>query len=287
MRLFLHNFSRGITVFGEFFLLIAVFFVGDFSVIEIKMGPLIVLFALIYYFIKNTGRHKDTGVSLLIGSIFFLSIAFSSAVNYADGIYQFWYLIPMLSILFIRDALSINPERLWLAIVSLVLLLILLQLYWLSSGGVRGRAIFGPNVLYRVFIFLAIISYFRMRGLISLVIIFFCGFGIVLTGSRGGMVVGIIVLIAIILSSPRMEINKNFFFIILLFPLLFYFFLPKLGIIDFVLQRLFLLSGGSIDGRLEFVYIAIDFLSSGFFDLIFGLGVYPNEILNFYPLHLI
>lgn len=284
MRPMINKFSSNFVSLCEFFLLIALLFVGDFAVQDIKIAPLVFSCAFFYYFIKNTKSNKSLLVSLNAGLIFFLIIAISTIFNYGAGIYQFWYLIPCLSIFFITDALKINLDHLTLIIFLFAILLISLQLSWLTSGGVRGKAIFGPNILYRIFIFLAILSYFRLHGLMSLILICICVFGVILTGSRGGFVVGALVVTAIILSSRRLKLNKSVIFLVFLLPFTLYLFLPKIEVLDFVLQRLFLFAGGSsIEGRLEFASVSLSILSGGFFDLLFGHGVYPNEVLKYYP----
>ena len=284
MRRMVNKFSSNFVSLCEFFLLIALLFVGDFAVQDIKIAPLVSSCAFFYYFIKNTKRHKSLVVNLYVGLTFFLIVAISTILNYGEGIYQFWYLIPFLSIFFITDALKINLDNLTLIIFLFAILLVSLQFYWLVSGGVRGKAIFGPNILYRIFIFLAILSYFRLQGLMGLIIICLCVIGVILTGSRGGFVVGVLVSTAIILSSRRLKLNKSVVFLVLLFPFTLYLFLPKIEVLDFVLQRLFLFAGGSsIEGRLEFASVSLSIFSGGFFDLLFGLGVYPNELFKFYP----
>lgn len=284
MQSMIKKFSSNLVSLCEFFLLISLLFVGDFVVQDIKIAPLVFSCAFFYYFIKSTNRHKSIVVSLNAGLIFFLIVAISTILNFGDGIYQFWYLIPCLSIFFITDALKINLDHLALTIFLFAILLISLQLSWLTSGGMRGKAIFGPNILYRIFIFLAILSYFRLKGLMGLIIICLCVIGVVLTGSRGGLVVGVLVVTATIFSSRRLEFNKSVVFLLFLLPFALYLFLPKIEVLSFVIERLFLFAGGSsIEGRLQFFYVSLSILNGGFFDLLFGYGVYPNEILKFYP----
>ena len=275
--------SRTMITLAEFFLLLAVLFVGDYSLGYIKVAPFIVFVAMSYVLLKKPKLQKEEVLSFVLIVLFSVTVAVSSVFNYGDGIYQFWFLIPMLAVLFIKDFLCVDVQRIWVVVIGIAVFLVMIQVFWLTSGGVRGRAVFGPNILYRVFILLAILSYFRLHGSVKNIVFMTCFVGIALTGSRGGLVVGLLTLMAIILSSARWNLKIKYVIPIFVAPLLVYLILLYGDFAKFVLGRLFLMSGGSIDGRLTFIADAAIFFNTGFFDLILGFGVYPNEVLSFYP----
>ena len=273
--------------FLEFLLLFSVLFVGDFSINEIKVAPFIVFFAFFYYVLNYSRQNKSILESLFLSITFFLIVALSSLVNMSSGIYQFWYLIPFISIFFIKDALDIDFKAISWIILLLTLFFVFLQFVWLLEGGTRGRAIFGPNILYRIFLFFVLISYFQYRGMISFFIIITCILGIFLTGSRGGLVCGAMVLLALILTSPGLKVDRNFIYLAFLSPIVIYIFLPQFEIADFVFNRIFMLSEGTYGNRLDFLRSATIFFNVSFLELIFGVGVYPNRFFSFYPHNLI
>jgi len=275
--------SNTMITIAQFFLLLAVLFAGDYSLGDIKVAPFIVFVAMSYVLLEKPRLRKEEVLSFALIILFSVTLVASSIVNYGDGIYQFWFLIPMLAVLFIRDFLCVDVKSIWVVVIGIAVILVMMQVHWLTSGGVRGRAVFGPNILYRVFILLAVLSYFRLHGSVKYIMFMTCFVGIALTGSRGGLVVGLLTLMAIILSSARWNLKIKYVIPIFLALLLVYL-MPLYG--DFaknVVGRLFLMSGESIDGRLAFIAQALMFLNAGFFKLVLGFGVYPNEFLSFYP----
>ena len=275
--------SHTMITLAQFFLLLAVLFAGDYSLGDIKVAPFIVFVAMSYVLLGKPRLRKEEVLSFALIILFSVTLVVSSIVNYGDGIYQFWFLIPMLAVLFIRDFLYIDVQSIWVVVIGIAVILVMMQVYWLTSGGVRGRAVFGPNILYRVFVLLAVLSYFRLHGSVKYIVFLTCFVGIALTGSRGGLVAGLLTLMAIIMSSARWNLNIKHVIPIFLASLLVYLMLLYGDFAKFVLGRLFLISGGSIDGRLAFMEQALIFFNAEFFDLIFGFGVYPNEIFSFYP----
>lgn len=277
-----------ITNIFQFTLLFIVLFIGDYTfaavslifpvmivgmtILVLQIGPSNVRVQIIYFLV------------LLIVTIIFGAISFAN-LNGIDRSYDFWFVIPLISFVILLRTFTLDDRSLGVYITVMIYLLFALEVLWLAQGGGRGRAIFGPNILYRVYLFLIIFTYFSNNMRLSNSTYITAIFGIILTGSRGAFLC-LIVLFLYYCIIERLDFKNLVKMILALFLILFLsisYFGEIFANLVYALGRIFVFSGESVNHRISFLSDWSHFVSRSVTEILFGLGTFPNDILWFYP----
>ncbi|KTF19192.1 O-antigen polymerase [Pseudoalteromonas sp. 10-33] len=175
-------------------------FSGDASLLNVPLFPFLLLLLVTVIAFLRIEVMKQKAIIYCYFIILILCFFVSAFTNYST-FYNFWVLKSFLSyfsIILIFKIFYLNRES-YKFNKSIALLSISLLAFFLLGtffgGGERGSFVFGPNILYRVFTILALVSllffYFiqtekykkvYLLALFSLVL-----FAVFLTGSRGGL----------------------------------------------------------------------------------------------------
>lgn len=192
-----------------FIIIFWVVFSGDAGFYDVQIFPFLTFFMLIIIAFLKIEIPKQS----LFVHVYFFSLVicfFSSFLADYSYFYNFWVVktfIGYLALLFCMSIIENNKEEIIFCkniFILSVLVLLIFVFGMFINGNDRGSFIFGPNILYRVFGVLSILSLIYLFFIKSKINRFFilitlsCVllFGILLTGSRGGIPIFLIVIFA-------------------------------------------------------------------------------------------
>lgn len=270
-------------------------FVGNAFLFDIAIMPFLLIFVAIILHKQESFINQNNLIIWFLLSIllfYFFSKNVIEPREY-DPQYYLWPIYLIFFVCFCGKKYLFDSFRPPLVLSSLLIIFFLIGSYLYKDESGRAYFIFGANVLYRLFIFLAFVQIIHAKSVFTKIIFFLLGFsGVLFTGSRMGLLLSTF-LFSIYFLTPFTNgqlSTKKLVRILLLIPILFvysFFYIEEIsnvfGVIsesEGLLSRLLLLTGGSISIRIEFLSSFIDHWSffgtqSQVFDFFYFRDYFP------------
>jgi hypothetical protein len=280
--------------FISLFFLFTLTFVGDFDILGLNLFYILWLLLIIYRIIFNVKIQKnEIKTQLILTLIFSISIIreIFTFNYYANSYIQLILYVNIIPLYFLIINKKSNFLKYFSLIIQFIFIFIGLKNFrlMLSDGLNEYRAyiLFGPNVLYRIYIFLFAITYINYKNNESNIVkasnLIFLVINLLLTGSRGALICLVLLFLFMLYNYKDFRITKKQFNIII-FSIIFIMIIN----FDFLQQYFWRLlyfnfDNSSNDGRVDFYSNTYQFLQkSSFLELLFGVGP-NNNYFDFYP----
>lgn len=243
-----------------FFLIIfVIIFVGNAAVMGIPLSIFAMVIAYIYIYSRATIKNPiaiDWRQSFLI-MMMLICVAYD-VINLRsyDKLFFLWGICAIsigIIIPNIRSMTVVESKFISFALLSFVSIFMIGSLLFSDENG-RANFVFGPNVLYRVFGFFLLLSILSksLGPVLKFIVAMFAAYGIILTQSRGGLIILAIASITILINSQKKFAGWFFLgiFWILLMALFSDVAVPSMSLSD---SRLSITDGMSLNVRLDFM----------------------------------
>lgn len=184
-------------------MLFSLIFIGDYNLGGIQVGWIILLLIYTYLMIlEKSSRKLILSTTILISA---LALFFIKMYSYFDEKYiSYTFLMAgsiMPSYYLIRN-IKVSPGKGHICVLMMLMFFVL----GVIIKGDRGF-IFGPNILYRVIIFLYVMAllvrYQSCKSVYILLLAIFVGSGLLINGSRGGILVFVVVNFLLLLKNYK------------------------------------------------------------------------------------
>lgn len=272
-----------------FFIIFSLLFSGDYELLGLPVLyyivlPVALVARLLFYPLQQTDL-----IAVLVAGIAVLPPMILHAENSSQNYYLLGLCVMVTCVVFPIFKSFFRLERVSLFILLSLAVLFAQAFSGFLSGHVRVAAVFGPNIMYRIILFLCF-GYFllqlrkntkQVRGLI----IFFPGlFAVLATGSRGGLVSWFVLfLLALFISLGRTyKFGRNFWYY---FPGIAFFMVGVVALLqqaqDYFTRPFYFDFEGSV--RFGFFERYVSFYQeANILDLLFGAGR-DSHWFFFYP----
>ncbi len=242
-------------------------FVGNAFLFDIAIMPFLLIFIAIILHKQESFIDQNNLIIIFLLSIIFFYFFSKNLIEPReyDPQYYLWPIYLLFFVCFCGKKYLFDSFRPPLALSFLLIIFFLIGAYLFKDETGRAYFIFGANVLYRLFIFLAFVQVIHAKSAFTKIIFFLLGFsGVFFTGSRMGLLLSIF-LFSIYFLTPFVNgriSTKKLVRISFLVPVLFtysLFYIQEINNIFVViseseglLSRLLAYSG-SISIRIEFL----------------------------------